>query len=709
MGCATFLLLFLVVLPPAVLSRVVYIPDNSTSLNASLEYYLCEGNAESNLTLALTSDQFVSQGSFCLTQSVTDLVITSYGPIQYTVRCRNDTGGREGVRGFGFYNVTNLQIINIIFQDCGGTISEATVSYINKTQFLYFGPGQRAAFLFNHCMDLKLENVLVLGYQGFGIVGANLVGSPDFVDVSVAFSRNVWMCNTFRQSGGGIFLFYQDSEIVLDQDHSLSAIINRNYSGGNYNCAPRSVLELLHQGATSIRANGLTIVLSQRNYSVQINIWCQFTEGGGTQTGTTMVLFSNDIAASRSEVVFDSISYFNNSAQMLLHGLELAVLFYSSESPNSNTIPASSPVTIRSASFRNYRGVLPRSNTVPASILAILLFSQNATLSYFVDISNVTFVGNRLLAMTEMILLHSQTIQEVKYQNADLQIMIHNLSAYCNVDTTLNSSDSCVHSPFTNVYSRAVLFSFVNLASVTIDGTAQFSRNAAGSILYSYSTDLYLTGSMSFKDGSAVYDAAIRLQGDSHSFLEEPFHAQFSTNQATQGGAIYGLNAGYDLCVFQFLPREVYDDFTLMDIELIFTNNTAVIVGNSIYAGPIYDCDQVYSQRLNVQPEDFGLLYEHVFHFRDDDSQLSTGQRELSSFPFQACLCDSSGVISECLNDDPILKSKETYPGHRLPFYIAVNDVFNNSVFCTIIATISTNPRVVGPHQSGGALQRLKS
>jgi len=171
-----------------------------------------------------------------------------------------------------------------------------------------------------------------------------------------------------------------------------------------------------------------------------------------------MVLFSNDIAASRSEVVFDSISYFNNSAQMLLHGLELAVLFYSSESPNSNTIPASSPVTIRSASFRNYRGVLPRSNTVPASIFAILLFSQNATLSHFVDISNVTFVGNCLLATTEMILLHSQTIQEEKYQNADLQITIHNVSAYCNVDTTLNSSDSCVHSPFTNVYTRAVCF-----------------------------------------------------------------------------------------------------------------------------------------------------------------------------------------------------------------------------------------------------------
>ena len=695
MGHATFLLLLLVVLPPAVLSRVVQVPGNS---NASLEYYLCEGNAESNLTLALTSDQFVSQGPFCLTQNVTDLVITSYGAIQYIVRCRNDTDGGEGVRGFGFFNVTNLQITNIIFQGCGGTISEAAVSYVNDTQSLYFGPGQRAAFLFNHCMDLKLENMSVIGYQGFGIVGANLGGSPDLVDVSVAFSRRVLTCNTFPESGGGIYLFYQDSDIVSDQNHSLSAIINRNYSEGNYNCAPHSVIELLHQRATSIPvvgANGLTIVFSQRSYSVRTNIWCQFTDGGGTQTGTTMVLFSNDIAASRSEVVFDYLSFNNNSAQMLIHGLELAVLFYSSESPNRNTIPSSCPVIIRSASFRNYQGVLPRSNTVPASIFGILLFSQNAT-TYFVDISNVTFVGNRLLATTEMILLHSQSIQEEEYQNAELQLMIHNLSAYCNVNTTLNSSDSCVHSPFTNVYSRAVLFSFVNLARVTIDGTAHFSRNAAGSILYSYSTDLYLTGSMSFADGSAVYGAAIRLQGDSHIFLEEPFHAVFSTNQATQGGAIYSLNAGDDLCVFQFIPQGVYNDFTLMDIALNFTNNSAVIVGNSIYAGPIYDCDQVYSQRLNVRQEDYGLLYQHVFHFKDDNRQTSTGIRELSSFPVQACMCSPNGEISECLNDDTEIQLKETYPGRRLPFYIAVNDAFNNSVYCTIIATISTNPGVVG-------------
>ena len=95
MGCTTFLLLFLVVLPPAVLSRVVYMPDNSTSLNVSLEYYLCEGNAESNLTLALTSDQFVSQGSFCLTQSVTDLVIIhlmGLSSIQFTAAMTSAEG-----------------------------------------------------------------------------------------------------------------------------------------------------------------------------------------------------------------------------------------------------------------------------------------------------------------------------------------------------------------------------------------------------------------------------------------------------------------------------------------------------------------------------------------------------------------------------------------------------------------------------------------
>ena len=691
MGCATFLLLFLfysATWPYIGLSRVVHIRGSSTVSNGTLEYYLCEGNAHSNLTLTLNSDYHVSPGLFCLTQSITDLTISSFGTRQYRVYCNSSvTGGR---RGFGFYNVTNLQITNIIFENCGGTISEEAVRHVNNTQFLYVEPGQKAAILFNHCLDVKLENVSVLGYWGFGIVGANLEGNAEFTDVSVATSRGVLMCNTFNESGGGIFLFYQDSDIVLNQSHSLNAVINRNYSRGNYNCAPRSVVNLLHQGITSmpaIGASGLTMIFSQGDYSVQTNIWCQFTEGRSTQTGTTMVLFSNDIAASLSQVVFDGVSLSGNSAQELIHGLEMAILFYSKGNRNSNTIPASSPlcpVIIRNASFKNYQGVLPRSSTVQASLFAVLLFPQNET-NYFVDITNLTFEGNRLLATTEMILFYSQTIREEEHQNAELHITIQDVRAFCNV----NSTGLCVTPPFTNAYSRAVLFSFVNLAIVTIHGVANFSRNAAGSILYSYSTDLYLSGSMTFEDGSAVYGAAIRLQGDSHIFLQEPLHAMFSNNQATQGGAIYGLNAGDDLCIFQFVPQQVCHDITSLNIRLNFTQNSAVIVGNSVYTGPIYDCAQVYSQRLNVRPENYSLLYEQVFNFNEGGTGISTGQ-QLSSFPVQACMCESNGTVAECSN--PLSMPRETYPGRHLSFYIAVNDANSNPVYCTVIATISTNP-----------------
>lgn len=690
-GCATFLLLFLsysATWPYIALSSVVHLTGNSTVPNGTLEYYLCEGNAHSNLTLTLTSDHHVSAGLFCLTQSVTDLTITSIGNRQYTVYCHNSTSSDR--RGFGFYNVTNLQITNVIFKDCGGTISEEAVRHVNNTQFLYFGPGQKAAILFNHCLDVKLENMSVLGYWGFGIVGANLEGNAEFTDVSVAYSHVVLMCNTFTESGGGILLFYQDSDIILSQSHSLNAVINRNYSRGNCNCAARSVVHLLHQGVSSmpaISASGLTMIFSQEDYSVQANIWCQFTEGGGTQTGTIIVLFSNDIAASQSQVVFDGVSLSDNSAQELIHGLEMAIFFYSNGNRNSNTIPASSPlypVIIRNAAFKRYQGVLPRSNTVQASLFTILLSPQNET-KYFVDVTNLTFEGNQLLATTEMILFYSQTIREEEHQNAELHITIRNVSAHCNV----NSTGLCVTPPFTNAYSRAVLFSFVNLARVTIHGIANFSRNAAGSILYSYSTDLYLSGSMTFEDGSAVYGAAIRLQGDSHIFLQEPLHATFSRNQATQGGAIYGLNAGDDLCILQFIPQRVYDNITSLNIRLNFTQNSAVIVGNSIYTGPIYDCAQVYSQRLNVRPENYSLLYKQVFQFDEGGTEISTGQ-QLSSFPVKACMCESNGTVSGC--SSPLSNSKETYPGRHLHFYIAVNDATDNPVYCTVIATISTNP-----------------
>ena len=200
---------------------------------------------------------------------------------------------------------------------------------------------------------------------------------------------------------------------------------------------------------------------------------------------------------------------------------------------------------------------------------------------------------------------------------------------------------------------------------------------------------------MTFQNGSALYRSAVRLEKDSHLFLKEPLNATFLGNHATAGGAIYADDGGDQLCVIQFTTQRVYTSENLTDMAIIlsFSDNTAAVTGNSVFAGPLYDCLQVHDTKLRINPRDYGKLYEHVF--RDSNPN----EHPLQAFASKVCMCTASGTISDCLNATSNLPVMPYYPGRIMDFNLVAVDGVSFPVYAGIVATVSTTQHTPTPEK----------
>lgn len=92
--------------------------------------------------------------------------------------------------GFGFFNVTNLTLNLISFENCNTPITAEAVRYINDTnQFLYFSSNwiPKFSLIFNHCYNLKLFNITawnsgsIQSYTVVDILAVNILGQSEIV------------------------------------------------------------------------------------------------------------------------------------------------------------------------------------------------------------------------------------------------------------------------------------------------------------------------------------------------------------------------------------------------------------------------------------------------------------------------------------------------------------------------------------------------
>jgi len=439
--------------------------------NNSLAYYLCEGagNLTNNTTIILshTIIHHIPPGSFCLVENVTHLTIygdSSDNPA--VVKCNSTS---HHVRGFGFFNIANLSISNIIIENCGGVIDQDATKYINSSLF-YFQPGQRAVFLFNHCFDLTLNCTEIREYKGFAVVGANMMGRS-------SLTKTVLNSNEENCTAVGAFIFYVESKL-LHRNGLQNSTTTLTISECNvFSCVVHPPVYNFTLGFNSIsRAGGVTVAFSQQSYFVHIHVQqSNFSVGdseqGSVRHGLLLLYVLRDLM---SKVTIDNECIFKG------HALDVLFYFRTDFVNLKNMIGCSSSVTICATEIKNSMF----QNTIIS--ISTLLTQQDLTNNY---------------NFTKFFLNNDKILNSSVYAQSNRGIFIlemNKVQFLCNA--------SMMH---------------IGLDSFSISGSSESESHFVLAAISVIDTDVHLSGSLSFKNSSLI------LEGTSHLVLQEPLSAMF--------------------------------------------------------------------------------------------------------------------------------------------------------------------------------------
>ena len=295
---------------------------------------------DSNTTYTLAS------GSACRVESVQRLTIRGNGSQPTTVRCIK-TQGNITSSLFSFINVANLTIENIHFVGCGASVDTSEdLKYLFNRSFLYFGSGQAAAVLCNHCENLVLRNVLFTQNTGYAFVGINLHGSPVLDNVQIlgqddlhyppsdprctqASHRHV--CNS-----RGMLLFYTGSTLsppsaqLVMRDSVFSSNYYKNFTDDQENSSlcidplfqafvpPENFEVDIHLTLPDVGA--LTIVFLQKKFKVEVTILnSTFADNHGFCFGAVFALMRTS-STDQAHLLFKNCTFTDNSPVLSLVG-----------------------------------------------------------------------------------------------------------------------------------------------------------------------------------------------------------------------------------------------------------------------------------------------------------------------------------------------------------------------------------------------------
>ena len=98
--------------------------------------------------------------------------------------------------------------------------------------------------------------------------------------------------------------------------------------------------------------------------------------------------------------------------------------------------------------------------------------------------------------------------------------------------------------------------------------------------------------------------------------------------------------------------------------RLVFKNNTAGLVGSSIFAAPLYECLQ---SQLDTIPSNMSYLYNIIFQF--EDRHASNYSHSLTSTPARVVPCIAGKPQID--TDDILGPTLDSYPGREFNLSLA--------------------------------------
>ena len=268
--------LILLLLVAAVAGKVV-----NVTTSKSLEEYLCPPTRTipPNTDIIISVPKIVlsmsNDNRFCLIENTTNITISASD--ESISELMNSEHGYANVScesetGFGFFNVTNLTIRSVYFEDhCSSYVMPEAIRYLNESdQILYYNDMTVVSLIFNHCCDLTLSLVSIktrCDLQDYiSIIGANLCGNS-----------NVQLGSDSSMDGRSeTILFYFTDTNISHKFPKYELHVQSNRGGFTECFIPREHLTIdfpIKPDRINISAAcGISLFLAQQHFAVNVSM-----------------------------------------------------------------------------------------------------------------------------------------------------------------------------------------------------------------------------------------------------------------------------------------------------------------------------------------------------------------------------------------------------------------------------------------------------
>ena len=649
-----------------------------------LETVLCHSGPFNNDTIIVLSTNItheITNISFCLVNTSHSLTIKSATNSLAYIRCPTAVSQPSyPTSGFAFVNLYNLTLQKLSFQECGAflrDLDESILSSINSTTSpIYFTEYHSSLLLFLHIETLLIKEVNMLSNYGFSILAINPLNAT-IENINVTSTKSAeFNTHTNTSLGNGVLLLFIDESNVKSLQNNVlikEAIFVNNFDYINsINCL--SYLDnLVHQETfTSIpvvNAAGLTILYTQQNFSANVQISSTiFYHNYGSFTGAVLVLHFYSIKT--SQTIIKNASFTENYNIFSCHGAALS-FFTIFNKTHDNHLSNMYPLIVSNSVFKFRKSNVIIDSKANAGAVSVVIHNppQKKDFNVTVMFTNVNFSEN--VIKTTGACIYANTYSNKDSGLKPLIIVLEDVIAYNN---TQDGSSTSI--------SKAGMFTMDNIKALHITGSNSHYYDNSGSIFEVIDTNIMLDGNMLFEENRGERGAVFMLYGSSTFYLNNGLRATFVNNIAhTKGGAIYAQDDIYKTikqCTFQM--SSLFQNMTVLNISMIFINNTAGLSGSSIFSTNLYNCYMnglYYTGHHNKR-----RYYAKILHFKS----LKPNPLNISTLSNSHCICSKD--LTKCIydgNNEVVFPNIiSVYSGQTLHIPMAAKDVVDNNVYSTV-------------------------
>ena len=644
-----------------------------------LETVLCHSGPFNNDTIIVLFTNItheITNISFCLVNTSYSLTIKSATNSLAHIRCPAAVSS-----GFVFINLYNLTLQKLSFQGCGAFLSdldENILSCINSTTSpVYFTKYHSSLVLFLHIETLLIKEVNMLSNYGFAILAINpLNATIENVSVTSTKSAEFYQQTNMSLGNGILLLFTDESKVKSLQKNVLinEARFVNNYDYINSMKCLSYLDNLVHQETFTpipvVNAAGLTILYTQQNFSPIVQISSNmFCHNYGSFSGAVLVLHFNSVT--NSQTIISKAIFIENYNVFSCRGAALSFFMMFNKTHDTH-LSNRYPLIVSNSVFKFRKSNVIIDSKANAGAVSVVLHNppQNKDFNVTVTFSNVNFSEN--VIKTTGACIYANTYSNKDSGLKPLIIVLEDVIAYNN---TQDGSSTSI--------SKAGMFTMDNIKALHITGFNSHYYNNSGSIFEVIDTNIMLDGNMWFEENRGERGAVFKLYGTSTFHLNNGLRATFINNIAhTKGGAIYAQDDIYKTikqCTFQI--SSLFQNMTVLNISMIFINNTAGLSGSSIFSTNLYNCYMnglYYTGHHNKRR----YYYAKILHFKS----LKPNPLNISTLSNSHCICSKD--LTKCIYDgnNEVVFSNiiSIYPGQTLHIPMAAKDVVGNNVYTTV-------------------------